>query len=327
MAGESFALVPDGHGGTSLLLCYLAQTGILTPSGEVAVEDLRIGDVVVTRWQGMQKIRWIGRQSFAAQFVRRNPGRIPVLIKAGALGERLPSRDLSVSPGHSMLLEHQLVLAQSLINGITITQDHDGSDIHYYQLELDTHDCVIANGTWSESYADCEGLREQFHNVAEFHALYPDHRPAEELTLCAPRPERGAKLDAALRPVVARAAAGLTTGSLIGSIDRVDGAWRIEGWAQSPEHPEMPVLLEILLGDEILGSVLACDYRQDLHAAEIGQGRCSFIFSSPVRLRPEALGALRIRRAIDGAELPMSSSCRHAIAAATVPAKPWRLAA
>ena len=71
---------------------------------------------------------------------------------------------------------------------------------------------MIAEGTWTESYADAEGLRDQFHNAAEFHALYPDHRAPEELSLCAPRPERGAKLDAVLRPVVARAWAGRDPG-------------------------------------------------------------------------------------------------------------------
>ncbi|TDH58904.1 hypothetical protein E2C06_30090 [Dankookia rubra] len=313
--GHPVSLVSDGQGGTTLLLCYLEGTRILTPTGEVAIEDLRIGDTVVTRFQGIQPIKWIGRQSFAERFLKGNRDRIPVRIKAGALGDRIPARDLSVSPGHSMLVGDRLVLARSLVNGVTILQDHAGADIHYHQIELETHDCIIADGAWSETYADCEGQREQFHNVAEFHALYPDHRPPEELSLCAPRPERGAKLDAVLRPVVARAAAGLVTGPLKGSIDRIRGEWKIEGWAQDPSHPELPVLLEVLLEDRVIGSVLACDLRKDLQAAGIGQGRCSFVFTSPVRLRPEALGTLRIRRAADGAEIRMSASCRDGIGA------------
>ena len=228
-----------------------------------------------------------------------------------------------------MLLEDRLVLARSLVNGVTILQDHAGGDIHYFQLELETHDCVIADGAWSESYADCEGQREQFHNAAEFHALYPDHRPPEELSLCAPRPERGAKLDAVLRPVVARAASGLAPGPLEGSIDRILGAWKIEGWAQNPDHPELPVLLDVLLEDTVIGSVLACDHRSDLQEAGIGQGRCSFVFTSPIRLRPEAIGTLRIRRAADGAEIRMSAACRDRIAgvAAPAPAEALRLVA
>jgi hypothetical protein len=327
VAGQTVSLVADGQGGSTLLLCYLAETRILTPTGEVAIEALRIGDTVVTRWQGIQAIKWIGRQSFAGRFLKGNRDRIPVRIKAGALGDRLPARDLSVSPGHSMLLEDRLVLARSLVNGVTILQDHTGEEIHYFQLELETHDCIIADGAWSESYADCEGQREQFHNVAEFDALYPDHRPPEELSLCAPRPERGAKLDAVLRPVVARAAAGLAPGPLKGSIDRILGDWKIEGWAQTPDHPELPVLLEVLLADRVIGSVLACHHRRDLQTAGIGQGRCSFVFTSPVRLRPEAIAILRIRRAADGAEIRMSTDCRDRIAGVAAPAEALRLVA
>jgi hypothetical protein len=291
-------------------LCYLEGTQILTPTGEVPIQHLKIGDTVVTRWAGIQPIKWIGRQSFSAQFVKGNRSQVPVRIQAGALGDRLPARTLFVSPGHSMLVGCTLVLARSLVNGVTITQDEAPETINYFQIELEAHDCVIAEGVWSESYADCEGQRDQFHNAAEFEVLYPNHRSPEELRLCAPRPERGPKLDEALRPVVARASAGLKCGLLRGSIDRVAGSWKIEGWAQDPDHPELPVLLEVLLDDQVIGTVLACDYRKDLLDFGLGQGRCSFVFSSPTKIRPEVAGTLRIRRAADGAEIRMSADCK-----------------
>ena len=294
-------------------LCYLEGTHILTPTGEVPIQYLKIGDMVVTRWAGIQPIKWVGRQSFSAQFVKANRAQIPVRIKAGALGERQPARSLSVSPGHSMLVGGSLVLARSLVNGVTITQDEPSGTVNYFQIELEAHDCVIAEGSWSETYADCVGLRDQFHNAAEFEELYPDHRPPEELRLCAPRPECGAKLDEVLRPVVARASAGMKWGRLRGSIDRIAGPWKIEGWAQDPDHPELPVLLEVLLEDQVIGTVLACDFRKDLLDAGIGQGRCSFVFSSPMKIRPELAGTLHIRRAADGAEIQMSADCKARI--------------
>jgi hypothetical protein len=206
-----------------------------------------------------------------------------------------------------------LVLASSLINGVSITQDHGPDAVHYFQIDLGTHDCVIAEGAWSETYADCEGLREQFQNVAAFHELHPDHRPPDELSLCAPRPERGAKLEAALRPVVARASNGLKPGPLRGWIDRITGSWKIEGWAQDQKHPELPVLLEVLLEDRPIGTILACDYRADLLGAGIGRGRCSFAFTSPVRILPEMMTALTIRRVADGAEIRMSGGLRNRV--------------
>jgi hypothetical protein len=305
MAGEN-----AGNGSVTIdLLCYLRGTHILTPTGEVCVEDLEIGDRVVTRFRGIQPIRWIGRQSYAAAFLKSNRGKLPVCIRAGSLGTHLPARDLYVSPGHSMLVDGVLVLACSLVNGVTITQDWCPARIDYFQIELDSHDCVIAEGAWSESYADCEGLREQFHNIDEFHQLYPDYQTPEELSLCAPRPERGAKLDLALRPLVTPVASSLRPGKLRGSVDLVRFPWKIEGWAQDQAHPELPVLLEVMLGSQLIGTVLACDFRSDLLQAGIGQGRCAFAFRSPARLGPDTIGSLQIRRAADGAVVWMSEAC------------------
>ncbi len=305
VAGEN-----TGNGFVVLtLLCFLRGTHILTATGAVCVEDLCIGDRLVTRFGGIQPVKWIGRQTFQSRFVEGNRDHIPVCIRAGALGESVPARDLYISPGHSMLIGGQLVLARNLVNGVTITQDWAPNEINYYQIELERHDCVIAEGAWSETYADGPGLRDQFHNADEFAELYPDQPPAPELMLCAPRPERGARLDTALRPVVARAAEALKPGQLRGSIDLVEAPWTINGWAQDMLHPELPVLLEVLIDGKIVGTTLACDYRADLDKAKIGAGRCAFFLTSPMRLRPELLSTVEIRRASDHAALRMSDAC------------------
>jgi len=299
-------------------ICYLRGTRILTPTGEALVENLAIGDAVVTRFAGIQKIQWIGRQSFDPRFLRNNREKIPVRIRAGALGKHLPARDLFVSPGHSMLLGDTLVLASALVNGVTVTQAFDaGSAAHvdYYQIDLGRHDCVIAEGTWSETFADGPGLREQFHNAATFAALYPDILPAEELQLCAPRPEHGPELEAALRPVVAAAAVGLVPGPLEAFIDSVSSS-KIEGWAFDPDHSDLPLLLEVLVGTEVIGTILACDPREDLRQAGKGTGRCAFCFIPPKPLPPPAWPSLRLRRAVNGAEIPMTELCRAGINAA-----------
>jgi hypothetical protein len=312
----------DTHAGNGSVtieaICYLRGTRILTPTGEARVEDLTIGDRVVTRFGGLQKIKWIGRQSFDGAAASRE--HMPVRIRAGALGQGLPARDLFISPGHSMLVGESLVLAKSLVNGVTITQDERPAQIDYFQLDLGRHDCVIAEGTWSETFADGPGLRAAFHNAAEYDALYPDEPPPEALSLCAARPERGAALDAVLRPLVAQAASGRATGPLHGVVDLVNGEWKLEGWAHDSHNAELPVLLEILLENRVIGSVLACDFREDLRQAGFGQGRCSFVFNSPVRLRPALWPNLQVRRAADGAPVGLS-------AAILAPAPRLRLAA
>ncbi len=300
----------DSTNGLALTLCFLQGTSILTPTGEKPVETLTIGDRVVTRFGGIRPIEWIGRQSYDPRFLRNNPGKMPVRIAPGALGPNLPVRALSVSPGHSLLLGDVLVLASTLVNGLTITQalQADAGPVEYYQLDLGTHDCVIAEGTWAETYADAPGMRAQFHNAVEYDLLYPERPPVQQQQLCMPRPEGGPALEEALRPVTAIAAAGISAGPLEGYIDLVE-SWKIFGWAIDQAQPGLPVLLEVLSGEEQLGTVLACDPRADLAAAGKGAGRCGFAFTPPHRLSREALAALHIRRVEDGAVLSMTAKC------------------
>jgi hypothetical protein len=112
-------------------------------------------------------------------------------------------------------------------------------------------------------------------------------------------------LEAALHPVVARAAASLRPGRLEGFIDRVS-ATLIEGWAFDIDHPDMPVLLEVVLDDHVLFTALACDFRADLRQAGKGSGRCAFSLVPPVMLPDAWLPQLRVRREADRADLPLS---------------------
>ncbi len=299
------------------LLCYLRGTRILTPAGEVPVEALGIGDAVITRRGGYQRIRWIGRQSYDGRFIRNNADRIPVRIAAGALGAGLPKRDLFVSPGHSMLIGDLLILARNLVNGVTITQDEVPDEVHYYQLEFGAHDCVLAEGSWSESFCDLPGLREQFHNKAEFWQLYPEHQVSAGYSMYAPRPEDGPMLEAALRPIVRHAASRVTPGPLRGWIDEVQESGKIMGWAQDIANTELPVDLEILLDGRVIGAVLACDYRDDLASARIGRGRCAFTFDAGARIPRRRLPAIQVRRAVDGEAVRMTADCEARIGLVT----------
>jgi hypothetical protein len=308
--------IPLADGGTIETVCYLRGTHILTPTGETRVETLKIGDLVVTRFGGIRPILWIGRQTFERDTIAGDREKLPVRIRAGALGPQQPAADLYVSPGHSMLIDGHLVLAKALVNGITITQElpaASGACIDYYNPELDTHDCVIAEGAFAETFADGPGLRCRFHNAASYADLYPDAPPATQLRLCAPRPERGETLAALVRPIVERASHGIVPGPLRGAIDLITLPDRIDVWAQDTAHPLLPVTLEILLGDRVIGTSVALDHRADLEAAGVGNGRASLSFTCPVAITPEAVKSLRVRRASDGAELAMTEACRASL--------------
>jgi len=301
----------SGNGDVTLTfenaLCYLRGTLILTPSGEKPIETLNIGDTVITRFGGVQKIKWIGVQSYDPRFIAGNKAKLPVRIYAGALGGALPRRDLYVSPGHSILLGDTLILASSLINGISIRQEQPCARLDYFNIELDTHDCVLAEGAWAETYADAPGQRAQFHNATDFYTRYPDHVPAQALSLCAPRPQAGAELELALRPIVEAATSRITLGTLQGYIDIMTPA-RISGWARDSAHPTLPVLLDIMLGDQNIGTILACDPRGDL--AEAGLGNHAFAITFPEPLTEPELATLTIQR--HGTALPIAANLRQA---------------
>ncbi len=103
--------------------------------------------------------------------------------------------------------------------------------------------------------------------------------------------------------------AGLAPGHLHGSIDRVSGR-EIDGWAFDASHPNMPVLVELVLGGAVIHTALACDFRPDLHDAGFGLGRCAFFLLLPEEVPAALLHTLHARRASDGALLLMSEACR-----------------
>jgi hypothetical protein len=167
--------------------CFLRGTLILTARGEVPVERLRAGDLVVAKFGGLRPVRWIGTQCFEGRLAGK--GHQPIRFAPGSLGNGLPSCDLRVSPGHAMLVQdgqggEVLAHAGALVNGSTITQERVRGGIEYFHIDLGPHDCVLANGAWAESYFE-DRNRDAFHNAAAFHALNPGHATVRQAT-CLP---------------------------------------------------------------------------------------------------------------------------------------------
>ena len=279
--------------------CFCAGTQILTDRGLVAVQDLAIGDAVVTVDGGMERIRWIGERHYAAPFIAGNEFILPVRFAAGALADGVPARDLWVSPGHAMFIDGALVPAWRLLNGVSIVQPGDTHAVSYYHVELHRHAVLLAEGAAAESFLD-DHCRNQFHNAASFHAAHGDAPP---LTPLARRLEDGVALQIIQDRLAARAGVVRVVrpiGRLQGFIDQAGG--RVCGWAQDCDSPEAPVALEICVGGRAIRCVLANAYRADLREAGVGSGCHAF----DVTLAPGAGGAVSVRRMADGAMLPLS---------------------
>lgn len=169
-----------GHsgGGDGGAKCLLRGTLIATPSGEVAIEDLRLGDLVETISGEAKPIRWIGRQTFRKSVASWHPTVMPVRISKGALDDGMPSQDLYISAGHALYVDGALVRVKDLINGssIVLALPDDRETVEYYNVLLDSHDVVIADGTPVETFQLRGSDYESFDNFVELEKLYPVER-------------------------------------------------------------------------------------------------------------------------------------------------------
>ncbi len=297
----SFHVTESGSTTTIAVTCFAAGTRIATPAGEVAVEALRIGDLVSTLHGGPRPVKWIGRRGYDGRFIQGNKAILPICIKAGAIMEGVPAHDLWLSPGHAISIDGMLVHAGRLINGVSVIQAEAVEQVHYYHIELEDHEILLAENCPAESFAG-EHFRPQFQNSAEFSLLYAG-QTAPEL-LCQPRLDHGFHLHAIQRRL--RERAGLResgeTGPLRGYVDR-SGSGLCFGWAQDTARPETPVCLDILHDGRRIGRVLANLYREDVAKAGYGNGYQGFEF----RLPPDAIGQIEVRRSVDGAVLEMAA--------------------
>jgi hypothetical protein len=158
----------------------MAGTMIRTPDGEVAIETLKRGDLVLSSDGQVKPVSWLGVQTISTRFADKM--RVwPIRIKAEALGENVPSRDLLLSPDHAVLVEGALVQAGALVNGTSIVRETNVPEVFtYYHVEVDDHSLVLAENTPAETFVDNVD-RLGFDNWAEHEAVYPNGKHIEEL--------------------------------------------------------------------------------------------------------------------------------------------------
>ncbi|MEJ0017951.1 MAG: Hint domain-containing protein [Acetobacteraceae bacterium] len=157
--------------GNQVVACFTRATRIATPDGDIAVEDLREGDLVRTLAGRAAPVQWIGHRHVDC---RRHaaPTKVqPVRIAAHAFADNQPARDLFLSPDHSIHVDDVLIPVRYLINGTTIVQ-MDVDTVGYFHVELDRHDVLLAEGLPTESYLDT-GDRGSFANGGGAVALHP----------------------------------------------------------------------------------------------------------------------------------------------------------
>ncbi|MEZ5816103.1 MAG: Hint domain-containing protein [Hyphomicrobiaceae bacterium] len=178
--GNNSAITTTASG--TYALCFLPGTLFTTARGEVAIEDLKIGDLLLTTEGKTVPVRWISKQTVATMFAPRATTN-PIRISAGALGDGLPRRDLYISPNHGVMLDGRIVHASALVNGTTIVQvESMPARFEYLNIETEAHQGIFAEGAAVETFVDITP-RVVFDNWAEYQATYPDWQPIPEMDL------------------------------------------------------------------------------------------------------------------------------------------------
>lgn len=133
---------------------FTRGTHITMSSGaQKPVEDLQVGDAILTRDDGVQKLCWIGQST-----VRAVGDFAPIRIRAGALHNE---NDLLVSPDHRLFIYQRsdklgagraelLIRARHLVNGDSVVLQ-EGGFVDYFQLLFDEHQIIYAEGIAAET--------------------------------------------------------------------------------------------------------------------------------------------------------------------------------
>jgi Hint domain-containing protein len=149
-------------------------TKISTPSSDRLVQDPQIGDEVQTL-AGRKTIKWIGYNKFTKEEGRAWHDNVkPIRVARFAAVDRTPHRDLYLSPLHCIFFGEALIPVMYLIKEASIAQGmpSDMSAIEYYQIDLDTHEAIYAEGALVESFLDDGSNRESFSNFIQYERLY-----------------------------------------------------------------------------------------------------------------------------------------------------------
>jgi hypothetical protein len=211
LADGSYTAASDGYGTVVTFAspaCFAEGTRIAAAEGDVAVERLRVGDLVRTRGGALREVVWVGHREVECGRHPRPWDMMPVRIEAGAFGPGRPGRALWLSPDHAVFVRGVLVPVRYLVNGASIAQVAV-ERVTYWHVELASHDVVLAEGLACETYLDT-GNRSAFVEGGPALKLHPEFATGRAREVwaaagCAPLVDGGPLVVAERRRRLARA--------------------------------------------------------------------------------------------------------------------------
>lgn len=137
------------------IICFTPGTMIRTPHGPRAIETLRAGDLVITRDNGPQPVRWIGGRR-----VKATGALMPLRVDRTLLSNATDA--LIVSPQHRLLWsgpraqmlfgEAEVLVAAKHLLGHPAVKKVAGDHVDYIHMLFDRHEIIYANGAPTESF-------------------------------------------------------------------------------------------------------------------------------------------------------------------------------
>ncbi len=136
--------------------CFTAGTMLRGPSGDVDVEVVRPGDLLMTLDHGLQPVRWIGRRTLSTAELVGKPNLRPVIVRKHAFGNQ---RKMIVSPQHGLFAKLgsgevliRAKFAAEIWGGKWARVDKSLEPVTYIHIMFDNHELVFAEGSPTESF-------------------------------------------------------------------------------------------------------------------------------------------------------------------------------
>lgn len=135
--------------------CFVSGSVVLTKSGLKLVQDVVVGDKILTMDNGYHEVAWAGK-AYGNRYVKYNGS--------------------SFSPQHRILVrkdnEEVFISAKHLVKqGDAI--DCIGS-VEFVHFMFDRHQVVNVDGIWSESFYPGECIMNNLDQADEIYKLFPD---------------------------------------------------------------------------------------------------------------------------------------------------------
>lgn len=124
-----------------------AGTTVLTLNGEMAIENVKAGDRIITRDCGMTHVKSIKASTVTMEAIR---------IKAGSLGHSRPDRDMLAAPGAKLHIRDwraealfgkptASVAAERLVDGEFLSKQPE-AEMTVYEITFDRAHIIYADG-------------------------------------------------------------------------------------------------------------------------------------------------------------------------------------